>query len=225
MDTQEGQFYTFLLKEKTRAFFAFVLYVLFIVMIIEIDLPLAVDFIRFIIQLSIILFYGALYMSDWMDKYYERKEGKLKKNKTQNIKKIGKEILMYIAIFLIVDGITSFVLVGQTENQANFEESFYKAPILNSIFAIIICPIIEELIFRFLPYKFIKNKALYIIVSGVVFAAMHVLGDSNPLYNIWFYMIRALYYGYRYYKTKNLWVPISIHMTNNLIATLLFVFS
>lgn len=90
---------------------------------------------------------------------------------------------------------------------------------------IIIGPIIEEFIFRFLPYRFIKNKILYVIVSTVIFAGMHVLNDPNPFYYIWFYMMRPLYYGYRYHKTKDILVPISMHSLNNLFDVLLFVLS
>ena len=115
-------------------------------------------------------------------------------------------------------------MVGQPENQAVLDMVFYEAPIFNSILSFIIAPIVEEFIFRFLPYRFIKNGNLYIIVSTVVFAAMHVINDSNPFYYIWFYMMKPWYYGYRYHKTRDIFVPLSMHILNNLIATLLFVF-
>ena len=110
------------------------------------------------------------------------------------------------------------MMVGQPANQTNIEQTFLEELILNSIMAIIVGPIIEEFIFRFLPSRFIKNKILYVIVSTVVFAAMHVLDDPNPFYYIWFYIIRACYYGYSYYKTKDILVPISIHSFNNFIV-------
>ena len=132
---------------------------------------------------------------------------------------------MFIPILLISDCVISFIMVGQPANQTSLDKAFYEAPIFNSILSIIIGPIIEEFIFRFLPYRFIKNKTLYIIVSTVVFAAMHVVNDPNPFYYIWFYMMRPLYYGYRYHKTKDILVPLSMHSLNNLVATLLFVLS
>ena len=132
---------------------------------------------------------------------------------------------MFIPIFIITICITSFIMVGQSANQTSIDESFYEAPIFNSILAIIIGPIIEEWIFRFLPSKFINNRTLYIIVSTVIFATMHVIDDPNAFYYIWFYMMRPLYYAYRYHKTKDILVPISMHSLNNLVATLLFVIS
>ncbi len=221
MNTKIERFFTFIMKEKTRKAFAFTFYVYFIVMLMEITLPLALEIICFIVLMFITLFGCTMYMSEWIDKMYERNRGKLGKNIINEIKKIGKEILMFIPILLISYCVTSFIMVGQSANQTSLYNSFYKAPILNSILIIIIGPIMEEFIFRFLPYNFIKNRTLYIIVSAVVFAAMHVINDPNPFYYIWFYMMRPLYYGYRYHKTKDILVPFSMHSLNNLIATLL----
>lgn len=217
MNTIIERFFTFIMKEKARSFFAFACYIFFIVMCLEIDLPLALEIVCLIVYVFIILFVCPVYIWEWMDEISERGRGKIGKN-------IIKEILMYIPILLISICITSFIMIGQPANQASIEKSFYEAPILNSIVSIIIVPIIEEIIFRFLPYKFIKNKAVYIIVSAVIFAAMHVIHDPNPFYYIWFYMMKPMYYGYRYHKTKNLLVPISMHSLNNLVATLLFIF-
>ena len=98
-------------------------------------------------------------------------------------------------------------------------------PILKSMLSIIIAPIIEEFVFRLLPHRFIKSPIIYVVISTVVFAAMHVINDPNPFYYIWFYMMGPLYYGYRYHKTKDILVPISMHSFNNLIATLLMAFA
>ncbi len=219
------RFFTFIMKEKTRNFFAFAFYVSFIVMLIEIELPMVLQVISFIVQIIILPLICLIYMNEWMDKMFEKNRGKLGKNIIEEIKKISKEILMFIPILLISKCITSFIMVGQPANQTSIEESFCEALIFNSIYAIIIGPIIEEFIFRFLPYRFIKNKTLYIIVSTIIFAAMHVVNDTNPFYYIWFYMIRAFYYGYRYHKTKDILVPLSMHSLNNFVETLLIVLS
>lgn len=225
MNIKIERFFTFIMKEKTRNFFAFAFYILFIVSSIELNLPLAVEILCFIFLIFIILLGCTVYLSDWMDKMYEKDRGKLGKNIINEIKKIAKEILMFIPVLLISYCVTSFIMIGQPANQVSIEKTFYEAPILNSILFIITGPIIEEFIFRFLPYRFIKNKTLYIIVSTVVFASMHVINDPNPFYYIWFYMIRPLYYGYRYHKTKDILVSLSMHSLNNLVATLLFVLS
>lgn len=211
-------FFTFIRKEKLQSFFAFAYYVFVIAMFLEIDLPLPLDIINFIIQFII-----GWYICDWLDKSFVITIEKLEKNIIKEIKKIANEILMFVPIFIISIFITSFIMVGEPANQTSIAESFFISPIFNSIMIIIIGPITEEIIFRFLPYKFIKNKTLYIIVSTVIFAAMHVVNDANPFYYIWFYMLRPLYYGYRYYETKDIWVPISLHSFNNLISILFLI--
>lgn len=211
------RFFKFMMKEKTRKFFAFAFYVSFIAGLIE-DLPWALEFICCIIREGSIIAY--LWCWGKMPKR-NRKRGK---NIIQEVRKIAKEIVMFIPFLLISECVISFIMIGEPANQTKIEESFYEALIFNSIYVVIIGPIIEEFIFRFLPYSFIKNKKLYVIVSAVIFAAMHVINDSNPFYYIWFYILGALYYSYRYYKTKDIWVTISLHSFNNLIALFLFLF-
>jgi len=225
MNTKIERFFEFILKEKTRNFLAFVFYILFIVTLTQIGLPLILEIICSIVLLFIALLGCTIYMNDWTDKLFEKTKGKLGKVIIEEFKKISKEIFMFIPILLISKCITSFILVGQPANQIAIEESFSKSPIFVSISAIIIAPIMEEFVFRLIPYRFIKNKTLYVIISSIIFAAMHVVNDTNPFYYIWFYMIRSLYYGYRYHKTKDILVPITMHSLNNLISTLLLVFS
>lgn len=220
MNTKIGRFFTFIMKEKTQKFFAFAFYISFIVIVI--DLPLALDF---ILLMFISLLYCTSCISERLNKRYKRSNLQLRKSIIQKIRKIVKEILKFIPILLISNCIISFICVGQPANQTSIEKSFYEAPISNSIVIIITGPIIEEFVFRFLPYNFIKNKILYIIVSTVVFAAMHVLNDPNPFYYIWFYIIGSFYYAYSYHKTNDILVTVSMHSLNNLVETLLFVFS
>ena len=224
MNTKIKRFFIFIMKEKTRNFFAFAYYISFI-LLMGIDLPLALKIICYSVLIFITPFGCIVYTSEWMDKLLQNTNKKLGKNITKEIKKIAKEILMFIPVLIISKCITTFIMVGQPANQTGIENSFYEAPIFNSIIAIIIGPIIEEFIFRFLPYKFIKKKTMYIIVSTVVFAAVHVINDPNPFYYVWFYMMRPLYYGYRYHKTKDILVPLSMHSLNNLVTTLILVFS
>ena len=221
MNSKSERFFDFIKKEHTKRLFAIVFYILLIEEFVEINLPLALKIICVIIQMFIILCGGVVYMDEYLDKVSNKIEGKLARNIIQEIKKIAKEIAMFIPVLLISICITSFIAIGKPANQIRVEESFYKLPIVSLIDAIIIAPIIEELIFRFLPYRFIKNKILYIIVSAVVFAAMHVIDDPNPFYYIWSYMMGSLYCSYRYHKTKDILVTISMHSFNNLIGILL----
>ena len=217
------RFKSFLEKEKTRKFFAFLSFLFYVIIIsicLNFDWPFVLDVICFIFFISIGLLVFLFYYLNWIIKRFERKENH--KNILQNIKTIFREVLMFIPILIIVNLISSFIMIGKPTNQTAIYEELYKAPILYSINVILIGPIMEELIFRFLPYKFIRNEKMYIIVSSVIFAALHVVNDINPFYYIWCYLPTSLWYGYRYCKTKNILATISIHSFNNLFAIVLY---
>ena len=207
-------FYTFVSKEKTRKFLAFIYYALCIITLTKVNLPPAVKSICMYLLVIVSVFELPIYTVEWMDKI--RKENSIIKE----LKKIGKEILMFIPFYLISALIITFFAVDKPANQTEIESTFYKSQISELIFAIILAPIIEEFIFRLLPSEFIKNKYLYIAVSSFIFAGMHVFGDPNPFYYIKFYMLTSCYYGYRYYETKDILVSISLHSFHNLIAML-----
>ena len=224
MDTKVGRFFEFIKKDKTRNFLAFALYFLFIINMV-VDLPLILEFIWLISITLVIMLRRIIYSIDSFDKISDQREEKISNKIKREAKKIAIEIVMFIPVFLTSILIISLFMVDEPANQSSIKASFNQAPLLNSIYMIIIGPIIEEYIFRFLPYQFIKNKILYIIVSTVVFAAMHVVSDANPFCHIWFYMIRPLYYAYRYQKTEDIWVTISMHSLNNFIVTLSMIVS
>lgn len=218
MNTKKRRFYAFMLKEKTKNFFALVSYVFLIIYLFQINIP-------FIFKLIIpfILFFLGCFYTTIGNTIFERDDRSLL-NIMVEIKKIFNEIIMFLPILGIEFLIDYFFIIGDSKNQTDIIEAVYKAPIFISIYVVIFAPIYEELLFRFLPYKCIKNKTLYIIISAFVFAGSHVVNDPNPFYYIWSYLPTSLYFGYRYFKTKDLLVTISLHSFNNLIATLIILF-
>lgn len=204
MDIMVKRFYEFVKDDKTQGFFAFLLYSLCLLYLAGKNLPLAFQSIcniaLMVAQISCLI-------------YIITYDNKL------SLKEIGKEILMYMIVILLDIYITPVFISGKSANQASLNKACSQIPIIYFVLlAVIIVPILEEYIFRFLPSKFIKNKVLYIIISAVIFAGMHVINDPKPFYYIWAYMLDSLYFGYRYYKTKNIFVTISLHSFNNLIA-------
>lgn len=118
-------------------------------------------------------------------------------------KKVFKEFLN-----LLISGIITFFLVKifgsliescvfellgleveTSDNQALIELLTGSAPVLMTISACILAPINEELIFRGAIGKVIKNKRVFITVSGLIFGLMHVT-DSIVL------MLEILLLGY-----------------------------
>lgn len=204
---------------KKESFMALILYVVTILSM-QVKLPVLLMFSCVVIQMCVFVSFFENYFSKFI---YSINSGKIKvrgiiKNETKNI---IKELIMFIPILVISVYIRTFFIVGQPANETSVNELLKTSPIQGLMCVIIFGPIIEEFVFRFLPYKFIKNKEIvYIIFSAVIFAGLHVINDPKPFYYIWCYMLNSIYYGYRYYKTKDLGVTISMHIFNNIIATI-----
>lgn len=215
MSIVSRQFYSFIKKEKIRKILAFLFYSLFIlIFIVGLRLPfiLQVPFHLTFIAVSILGI--AICIVDLSTKIHSKKDINI-------LNKILSEIIMAFPIYILHIITIYFFMIGKPANQAALDMHHQQFPILSYIYTIIISPIIEELIFRLLPYKFINNKILFIIISSIIFAGLHVIHDPNPFYFIWFYMIISLYLGFRYYKTQDVLVTISIHSGFNLLALLI----
>ena len=202
-----------------ESFLAFALYLSFIATLT--NLPILFKAIVTIIQMYVFLLFLESYMQSFSNNIVTKKI-KIMNAIRQEAKKIGKELLMFIPVYLVSICFINFFMIGEPVNQTDVNNMLKQTPIYSIICIVIIGPIIEEFIFRFLPSKFIKNPVVYVIVSAFVFAGAHIINDVNPFYYIWFYMIDSLYYGYRYYKTKDIWVTATIHSFNNIIATIVF---
>ncbi|MBR0428313.1 MAG: CPBP family intramembrane metalloprotease [Clostridia bacterium] len=211
MDMEMKRFIEFWKKDKNKEVVAFLFYVIYIISIIATDLPLALN-----ILIGSIICIGTALAEIKIIFYLDNKFDPKK-----DLKIIGKEILMYIPIWLIVSFIISFIMVGKPENQSSIEDMFFRSPAFYSLMIIVVGPITEEFVFRFLPHIFIKNQFWFILFSTIIFSAMHVVHDTKAFYYIWFYILDSWYFAYRYSRTKNLLVSIAIHSFGNLTGILM----
>ena len=212
MDVEMKRFIGFWQKDKNKEVVAFLFYFIYIINIITTDLPLALNII-----IETIIGIGAALAEIQIIFYFVNNKFDLKKD----LKIIWKEILMYIPIMLITTFVISAFMVGQPENQSSIEDMFFQSPAFYSLMIIVVGPITEELVFRFLPHIFIKNQFWYILFSTIIFSAMHVVHDTKAFYYIWFYILDNWYLAYRYSRTKKLTVSIAIHSFGNLIGILM----
>lgn len=93
--------------------------------------------------------------------------------------------------------------------------------LVESISAVLVAPIIEEVCFRFIPISVFEKKRTKIIVGillTIVFSLLHV---SNFLAA----MLDALIFTVLLLRTKNAWYSILMHFALNLTATLVFFLS
>ncbi len=91
--------------------------------------------------------------------------------------KIGSTFI--VAIITQIFGLNSI-----SYNQELLEQIFRCAPILTALTGAICAPIVEELIFRGAIKRVIKNKKVFIIVSGLTFGLLHVLRYISPVFCI-----------------------------------------
>lgn len=92
-------------------------------------------------------------------------------------------------------------------------------PILMLIYAFVVGPILEELLFRglFMNLFFANRPYLSLILSSIIFGALHTSTD-------WVYLISKIALGFVlglvYLKTKNIKANIAVHILNNVSAIL-----
>lgn len=222
------RFLNFAKNEKTHKYWAVIFYFYFIISI-SVTIPAKLKIIYNIFAIFIYIF-GIIYYTEYLEKAFPM-YGNPRELCDKIVKKIIKvfyELLMYIPIWFLFVKISGILINGIPENQNGINEMTNKTILQGStldfislvLMIVIFGPILEEFVFRVLPYKFIKNKVVYIIFSSFVFAGMHVINDPKWYYYIWCYILNPIYYAYRYHKTKDIWVPVSMHIFNNFIATL-----
>ena len=155
-----------------------------------------------------------------------------KKDVISNFKKFVKNIKNYIKkyikywiialILMIISNmiVTIFTYSDMAANQKIVLEEFKLAPIYTFIATIIISPIMEELVFRLSFRKMFKHtNILFIFFSGFVFGFIHVIGTLSNLNDLLFiipYSIPGFIFAYAYTKSKNICVPIMLHLIHNL---------
>ncbi len=109
-------------------------------------------------------------------------------------------------------------------NEALVRQSIKLAPLYMLFTCSIVAPIFEEMVFRRSLYGLIKNKWIFILTSGLGFGLLHVIGN-NPAPLDYLYVIpygsMGCAFAYLLTKTKNITLPIIIHMLHNTILVLI----
>ena len=124
-------------------------------------------------------------------------------------------LILMISSNLIV---TFFTTTDIANNQNTIIETLKVAPIYTFILTVFVAPILEELVFRLSFRKIFSNNILFILLSGLVFGSMHVIGTCEHLIDLLFiipYSIPGFIFAYVYTKSKNICVPISLHFIHN----------
>ena len=145
-----------------------------------------------------------------------------------------KYYIIGLVIMLVSNLIIGFCFKGANANNEEAVRNLINLYPLYMLFSVAIyAPFIEETIFR----KSIKNiilsfgdnkitKYTYIIISGFIFAIMHIVGMATSLLDYLYivpYMALGSVFAALYYKTDNIFSSISMHALHNTVAVILYI--
>ena len=153
--------------------------------------------------------------------------------------KVITKIFKYFCLFWFVKIISAMLMaalcslfgydVSISENQEVVNSFASSAPILMLLTSSITTPIVEEGIFRLGIGKVIKNKYLFIVVSGLIFGLLHIfptdLSLPYALITSIPYVSIGMMLAYIYKKEDNIYHSILQHGINNFISMVLFICS
>lgn len=123
-----------------------------------------------------------------------------------------------------------FGLVGQGLNQSNIQSTFQEQPILIAVFACIIGPLVEELIFRQTLLRYLRKSLptwLSIFIAGLAFALTHMHSlDLSEWVGAVGYLGAGLAFSIIYVKEKeNISYPLLVHMLSNSLSLVILAIS
>lgn len=117
--------------------------------------------------------------------------------------------LTFVIIVLILDKL-SLINIVSSYNASN------KSIILGIFNSVLVYPVVEEYLFRYLPLRLFKNNHLAIIISSIIFTLLH--STFGLMYLVVFMSSLALFYIYK--KTNNIKYCIISHSIYNLLIIL-----
>lgn len=144
-----------------------------------------------------------------------------------HIKKIPLNyVFLFASLFVVNTAISTFTGLETSANQELVFQSFMESPVLIIFAALIMAPIVEELVFRGGLYRALRNRYSYkraIFISMFAFGFIHVFasllsGDFMDLWNIFTYMAMGFFFVKIYEETGSVFPAIFLHFLNNAIA-------
>ncbi len=128
--------------------------------------------------------YSAILVGIMIFLYFDKLKDGIQKVKTMGGEKFTKKVIISGLLLFVVKigaGLVIAILSAilglkstSVENQELIEEMLKSAPLVMMISVAIFAPITEELVFRAGIKDVVKNKKVFIAVSGLIFGLMHV---------------------------------------------------
>ena len=143
----------------------------------------------------------------------------IKKNHKEYFKTYFKYWLLALIIMFSSNIIINIIAGGSIPgNEETIRAMFSKAPIYVFISAVFLAPLLEELVFRQSIRNMFSNDLLFIIISGLIFGGLHVVGNINHWYDLLYlipYCTPGFIFAYIMSKTNNVFVSIGLHFLHN----------
>ena len=143
----------------------------------------------------------------------------------EDLKKLSwKTILIIVgisaAMFFAIEFLAS--LLPKAANEESIIDIIHQCGIWTLLPISLFGPFAEEMVFRYSFSTFIKKDTIFLIVSSLVFAAMHM---SSIGIEMIVYVIMGLFLGLVYLKTyKNIAASTIAHVVNNFIEVIMLLF-
>ena len=165
---------------------------------------------QFMVVGIIIALFGKTYKKHFID---------FKNNFKNYISNYIKYWFMTLGLMMLSNILIQMITSGIAPNEQAVRDTLQMEPLYTFIASVIIAPFLEESVFRLSIRKIVpNNKWLYIIISGISFGLLHVIGNIS-VWSDWLYLvpysIPGLIFAYTLVKSDNIFVPISLHTIHN----------
>jgi len=148
----------------------------------------------------------------------------------KTLKKLKKEKLIiildtafrYWLIGLIIMIVSNFIInklgIGSSANDVSVSSMLEKTPIIAGLSVIIFGPFVEEMVFRMAFKDVFNKKIVFILVSGIIFGSLHVIGVVTNIYELLYlipYCSLGLAFAAIYDYSDNIFISYLIHLLHN----------
>lgn len=134
--------------------------------------------------------------------------------------------LIGLFAMMIVNITINLLTPAKANNEAMVQEYIHTSKYLSILVIGIMAPIIEELTFRKAFRDIFKKDLVFILTSGLVFGALHVVLSFNSLWDLLYiipYSSLGIAFAITYSKTNNIYSTIFMHIFHNTVLTILSV--
>ncbi len=165
------------------------------------------------------LFYSLIYRKELIKDFKD-----FKKNYKDILKTTFKFWLVGFIIMSFSSLVISYLNIDANLNQEENINMLKSMPLVEVLCACLFAPITEELVFRRGLKNLSSNKHIYAIISGLIFAFLHVFTSINDINSLimFIYIIPygalGIVFGYAYRKTDNIYGTMIMHALHNAIS-------